>query len=305
VHALQQSVIDALEERGPLSGWELRESLRAEGFALWKACMLSDQVVVERVGRRYLRLDRKVDGYARLSPSILREFLTYCVVGLASRKEALLERTERLASHIAEVSAAKGRLARRIVDEVGARLAAPGAETEQRYCILLGGDIVYGMGHDSPRAERSTGRLVRGSDLDLVVITRDDAPEELSRLLDGGIYREKYRHLNNPAFREEIDYVVKPLERVKEQVGFDTFKHMVSCKILHEAEFIYGSRTLYDEMRALLAEKGIPERLATLEATAVEARAKAKSRLLQIDDAGLVGEELYLFHTSEETEEFE
>jgi uncharacterized protein YceH (UPF0502 family) len=305
MHALQESVVRTLEERGPLTGWELRETLRAEGFELWKACMLSERVAVERVGRRYLRLDRKVDGYARLSPSILREFLTYCVVGLTSAPDTLRTRAAQLASHIAQVSKGKARLAQRIVDSVGAKLAAPAAEAEQRYCILLGGDIVYGMGHDAPRAERSTGQMVRGSDLDLVVITRDDAPEELSRLLDESIYREKYRHLNNPAFKEEIDYVVKPMERVKEQLAFDTFKHMVSCKILHESEFIYGSRTVYDETKALLAERGIPEKLAELEETAIEARTNAESRLLEIDDACLVGEELYLFHTSEETEEFE
>ncbi len=303
--ALQESVVGTLEQRGPLTGMELREATRAEGFALWKTCMLSDGLVVRRVGRRYLRLDRKVEGYARLSPSILREFLTYCVVGLTSAPEALEQRTAQLASHIAEVSAAKSRLAQRIVGDVGARLAPLQGGSEQRYCILLAGDIVYGMGHDAPRAERSTGQMVKGSDVDLVVITRDDAPEELGRTLDDGIYREKYRHLNNPAFKEEIDYVVKPLERVKEQVAFDTFKHMVSCKILNEAVLIYGSAELYGTVKDLLQELHIPERLAELEAAAIEARAKAQQHLLEIEDAGLAGDELYLFHTSEETEEFE
>jgi hypothetical protein len=302
---VQDSVVRMIEERGPLPGWELREALTAEGFGLWKACMLSERIAVKRVGRRYLRLDRKVDGYARLSPSILREFLTYCVVGLAGDPATLEARTARLAKHIADVSAGKARLARRIVEGVGTKLSRPEGESEQRYCILLGGDIVYGMGHDAPRSERSTGQMVKGSDLDLVVITRDDAPEELTRLLDESIYREKYRHLNNPAFKEEIDYVVKPLERVKEQVAFDTFKHMVSCKILHESMLIYGSQGLYDAVKALLAERGIPARLAALEAAAVEARANAETHLLEIDDAELAGEELYLFHTSEETEEFE
>ena len=305
MQAIKDSVVRVLAERGPLTGAELREALTVDGFALWKSCMVSERLAVRRVGRRYLRLDRKVDGYARLSPSILREFLTYCVVGLTSDPAALEARTAQLAAHIAAVSAAKTRLAQRIVDDVGARFSGPEGETEQRYCILLGGDIVYGMGHDAPRSEKSTGQMVKGSDLDLVVIARDDAPEELSRLLDDSIYREKYRHLNNPAFKEEIDYVVKPLERVREQVAFDTFKHMVSCKILHESVLIYGSRSLYDTVKTMLEERGLPQKLAELEAAAIEARAKAESRLLQIDDAGLAGEELYLFHTSEETEEFE
>jgi hypothetical protein len=302
---VQDAVVGILKERGPLTGWELRAALAAEGFGLWRACMLSDRIAVSRVGRRYLRLDRKVEGYARLSPSILREFLTYCVVGLADDPAALESKTAELAQHIADVSAAKERLARRLVESIGTKLRLPGENSEQRYSILLGGDIVYGMGHDAPRAEKSTGQMVRGSDLDLVVITQDDAPEELRVFLDENIYREKYRHLNNPAFKEEIDYVVKPLERVKEQVGFDTFRHMVSCKILHESVLIYGSQELYAAVKDLVVERGIPEKLAALEAVAVEARAKAAAQLLEIHDAALAGEELYLFHTSEETEEFE
>ncbi len=294
-----------LAERGPLVGVELREALGAEGFTLWKACMLCDQVSAERVGRRYLRLDRKVEGYARLSPSILREFLTYCAVGLERQADALLARRDQLASHISEVSAAKRRLAARIVGEVGEKLLADDGAEEERYCVLLAGDIVYGMGHDAPRSEKSTGQMVRGSDLDLVVITRDDAPEELSRLLDESIYREKYRHLNNPVFREEIDYVVKPLERVREQVAFDTFRHMVSCKILNESELLYGSREIFSGVQGLLSESQIPAKLAELERLAGEARSRAEEHLLQVGEADLVGGELYLFHTSEETEEFE
>lgn len=305
IPGMAEKVVEILTESGPLTGAELRDAAGVEGFALWKECSQSGQIAMERVGRRYLRLDRNVDGYARLSPSILREFLTYCVVGVADQAESLREKRESLASHIAEVSAAKVRLARRIVEDIGRALLPPAGGREERYGVLLAGDIVYGMGHDAPRSERSTGQLVRGSDLDLVVITRDDVPEELGRSLDDLIYREKYRHLNNPAFREEIDYVVKPLARMREQAGFDTFKHMVSCKILDEAVLVYGSEELFETAKGLLVESGVSDELARLERSAVETRAKAEARLLEMSDAGPAGDELYLFYTSEESEEFE
>lgn len=302
---MRERVMKALETQGPLTGAELREAVGAEGFGLWKSCILSKGVTVKRVGRRYLRLDRKVEGYARLSPSILREFLTYCVIGLDTDHTSLKARTAELAAHIAQVSAAKTRLAERIVETVGQKVGGSYPGSERDYCILLGGDIVYGMGHDAPRSERSTGQMVKGSDIDLVVITVDEAPESLGGALDEAIYHEKYRHLNNPAFKEEIDYVVKPLARVREQIAFDTFKHMVSCKILNEAVLVYGSQGLHETVRQLLTERAIPERLLDMERTATEARAHAEGRLLEIEDAGLVGDELYLFHTSEESEEFE
>jgi len=306
---VEERIVRLLEERGPQTGAELREALGDDGFGQWKTCMRSERLLVKRVGRRYLRLDQKVEGYARLSPSILREFLTYSVVGMANDPGALEACTEELAARIRDISAAKLRLAERFISEIGARVAdadgGEGAPGEERFCVLLAGDIVYGMGHDAPRPERSTGRMVRGSDLDLVVIMDDSAPEGLAERLDDAIYQQKYRHLINPSIREEIDYTIKPLARLEEQVAFDTFKHMVPCKILDEAVLLYGSESLYRTAKALLTARGIPERLAALEETAVRSRDLAERHLLNRDESRLSGDDLYLFYTSEESEEFE
>lgn len=306
---MEERIVRLLEERGPQTGAELREALGDDGFSQWKTCMRSERLVVRRVGRRYLRLDQKVEGYARLSPSILREFLTYSVVGLADDRTALDTRTEELAAKIRDISAAKLRLAERLVSEIGARVAEAdkGLDTagEDRFCVLIAGDIVYGMGHDAPRPERSTGRMVRGSDLDLVVIMDDTAPAGLAERLDDAIYQQKYRHLIHPSIREEIDYTIKPLARLAEQAAFDTFRHMVPCKILDEAVLLYGSDRLYRAAKALLAERGIPERLAAQEAAAVRSRELAERHLLSRDESRLCGDDLYLFYTSEESEEFE
>ena len=99
--------------------------------------MLSPRMVTRRVGTRYLRLDEKVQGYARLSPSILREFLTYSVVGSADDLSALETRTEALADSIRSISAGKLRLASRIVDEVVAKLP-PDVRTQGRGRQLRG-----------------------------------------------------------------------------------------------------------------------------------------------------------------------
>lgn len=320
---MEESIFRVLQEQGPLTGASLRQALGGDGFDLWRHCLRSERIAVRRVGRRYLRLDQRVPGYARLSPSILREFLTYTVVGLAGDPAALEAKTAELAGRIKEISAAKHRLAQRIVSEIGARvlegegqapvgeggnLSAEGtaaAAAEDRFAVLLAGDIVYEMGHDAPRPEKSTGRMVRGSDLDLVVIMADDAPAGLAETIDDAIYRQKYRHLINPSLREEIDYTIKPLARVREQAAFDTFKHMVPCKILHEAVLLYGSRTLFDSAKSMLEERDVIGALAIMEQSAAVARREAEQHLLSRDGGVLRGDDLYLFHTSEETEEFE
>ncbi len=58
-----------------------RTSWSSGAPAMPPACWL------RRTGRRYMRLDSAVEGYARLSPSIRREFLTYTLVGLAGQEE--------------------------------------------------------------------------------------------------------------------------------------------------------------------------------------------------------------------------
>lgn len=330
-----------LEQRGPLTGAGLLEAAgfdRGSGpggdpYRIWQAAAGSPRLAVRTVGVRYLRLDRKVGGYARLSPSILREFLTYSVVGIAGDDAALARKAAEVDAHIKAVSRAKLELARAIVTAVAGRVAdaaaadaraADTADTEGRvsatapadlpsaglapaggYCVFIAGDVVFDMAHDVPRPERSTGQMVRGSDLDLVVIVDDGAPPALAQRLDEEIYRQKYRYLINPSAREEVDYIVKPFSRMREQARFDSFKRMVACKILQEGVFLHGDERLFAAAKALLAEHGVSARLDEMEAQAISRRAWTRERLLTADRTTLGPEELQLFFTADESEEFE
>lgn len=302
--ATEKEILAPLEQRGPLTGAELRDTLGEDSFGQWKTCTLSSKLTVQRVGRRFLRLDENVDGLARLSPSILREFLTYSVVGPADDAAALQRRAEEVASHARAVTARKLQLARKFVGELAAALG-PADEPGESFSVLLAGDIVYDMAHDVPRPERSTGQLVRGSDIDLVFIVDDEAPQAAIERLDAAVYDLKYRYLVNPSMREEIDYIVKRLERMREQAAFDTFKRMVACKILAESVLLYGDEALFGAAKALLAEHALGQRLDDLERAAIDARDAAETYLLGTGLDSLSGDDLYLFYTSDESEEFE
>ncbi len=147
--------------------------------------------------------------------------------------------------------------------------------------------------------------MVRGSDIDLVVIMDDKAPEGLARQIDDAIYEQKYRYLINPSLREEIDYVIKPLERLRGQAEFDTYKNMVPCKILDEAVWLYGSETLFQAAKAVLAERGISEKLAAMEDDAGRLRQRAEQDLLSMGARGLAGDVMHLFYPTEESDEFD
>jgi len=220
-------ILGILERDGALTGGELLSRWGGDRFALWKTCRLGAPLSLRRAGGRYLRLDERLPGYARLSPSILREFLTYTVIGtdeaeVAAKAEALGERIRRIGVWKTEIArAAAGK---------AYRAACGGAIEHLRLCFILAGDIAYGMAHSEPRPEISTGRMASGSDLDLVVVLDDSVPEIVKERLDEEIYREKYRLLIDPEMNQEIDYVVKYESKVREQLRFDSFRRMVPAR---------------------------------------------------------------------------
>ena len=301
---MEKEIIKLVEEKGPLTGSEILNYRNDDELLLWRTCKLSKNLAVQTVGTRYLRLDNRIKGYVRQSPSILREFLTYSVVGLDRDQFSLIKKADRIASHIEDVSKAKSELAYRIVSGLMSRFEHE-PNINERVCFIIAGDIVHNMAHDVPRPERSTGRLVNGSDMDLVVVVDNHFPKKLMAMLDEAIYDQKYRLLTTPHLREEIDYVVKNLDRVKEQVRFDTFKHIVACKILHEGTLLYGSEKIFHSVKTLLKANGIIQKLDAMEKRAKAFRREAEEFLLLGNPEKIREESLYLFYPSEESEEFE
>ncbi len=294
-------ILVILERDGPLTGKELLRATGADEFSLWAACSRSDLIVTKIIGKRYLRLDRQVEGYARLSPSIMREFHGYTVIGTNKQKREISQKAQLLQEEMGAISKKKFELAQTTFK----RLVDCHTEFEiikKCVCFMIGGDVVYGMSHGEPRPESSTGELVRGSDLDVIVVF-EDLPEQIVHSLDGAIYAEKYKLLLNPACREEIDYIVKDSLKVQEQLQFKDFKDMVAAKILYEAHFLYGSRDIYNKVKKMLGEHGIPEKMLCLEKKAQEDRKKAETYLLNIKDGLSEAEAMKLFYTAEEKEE--
>lgn len=297
-----ERVLALLGDRGPMTGAELVEAARMEPLPLWRLCRLNPQVVGKLVGRRYLRLDRAVEGYARLSPSIRREFLTYTVLGVLGQEDAVAARAEALTAQAEQISRMKADTAREAMAYISAEVGLADWGIED-ITFIIAGDVTYGMAHSVPRPESSTGQLVTGSDLDVIVVAGDDVPQELLTRLDQAIHRRKHYLLMSPSHREEIDYVVKRLAKVREQMAFDSFEHGVAAKILHEGWLLCGSTDVFDQVKALVLEAEVPERIAALEATAVEDRLMAEQHLLETVEDQRMGPFFNLFYTREEGDE--
>ena len=294
-------LIGILGNRGPLTGKELAIETGMDTFAAWKSCTNSRHIVTCIVGKRYLRLDMKVDGYARLSPSIMREFLNYTIVGLKGQKVAIAARTVQVEKEIAAISKRKIKLARdticRLVESHQER-----ASIINKACFIIAGDVVFDMAHAEPRPEASTGELVRGSDLDIIIVT-EGLPDQLHKSLDSVIYKEKYNLLMNPASKEELDYIIKDLAAVDEQFHFTAFKAMVASKILDEGQYLYGSRSIYNQIRQMLISYKISEKICLLERKARRNRIEAERSLLSASETTDHDQLMALFYTTEEKEE--
>jgi hypothetical protein len=296
------NLIKLLETQGPLTGKEIHEKTGMNIFELWKGINLCSDIVTKTIGTRYLRLDRYVEGFARLSPSIIREFYNYTVVGLENQTESAQSKAERLHQTIIGISKNKFELARDVMEKIIDSQQAPQI-IQDNVCFIISGDVAYGMAHLEPRPEFSTGRIVNGSDLDIVIVYKD-LPESIIKSLDSTIYRQKFYLLNNPSYKEEIDYVIKDISRVDKQLAFEDFESMIASKVLDEGDFLCGSFTLFSEIKNMVVERGIPEKLAALKEKASIERENARLQLLAFNDAICDKEMRQLFYATGEREEF-
>ncbi|MFH1037800.1 MAG: hypothetical protein V1789_03910 [PVC group bacterium] len=300
MHAPDHKIVSILKETGPLTGGELARRSLIDLFTLWQICRKSAGVQCRIAGRRFLRLDRFVEGYARLSPSIGREFQTYTVVGAAGQGGALEETARRLGEEIGEISRAKFGLARETMASVLGSLPEREAITEGA-CFILAGDITYRMAHRDPRPEKSTGKTVRGSDLDIVVVAGDGLDQAAIASLDRAIHDRKYLLLVHPRYREEIDYLIKTVSRVRAQLRLETFESMVAGKILNEGLFLCGNPRIFQMVKQMIREEGLPDKFGELTVQARRNREQAEDYLLKLQSDLAAPEYRDLFHTREES----
>ncbi len=298
---MMNKIVELLDKQGPLTGKELCDKIPLDELSLWRTCNKSKKVILKTSGKRFLRLDRQVEGYARLSPSIKREFLTYTVAGLKKDSQKIEVKLKSLYNEIKNISEQKFKLARYIIKKI-VECQEESETITTCTCFIIAGDIIYDMAHSEPRLEKSTGRLVKGSDLDIIVVT-ENLSEKLKKELDRSIYQEKYYLIRNPSYMEEIDYIVKDISKVQIQLKFNTFKFMVASKILHEGKFLYGSQKIFEKIKKMLLKRKIPEKLRAIKEKAITNRKNAESYLLNNTDVLPEEEYLKLFYTKQEKEE--
>ena len=171
-----------LAEKGPRLGKELAADLYdVSNLALWQACYQSRKLHVSHFASYYLRFDITREDQVRLSPSILRDFLSFTLFGLPGQRDKMIERQGTLSNMHREISREKLSVAQAAMKQVFVTL---GREIRSQLCAFIAGDLSYYLAHNEPREHMATGEMVKGSDIDIIIILSESLPDDVQDRID-------------------------------------------------------------------------------------------------------------------------
>lgn len=277
--AIETRIITVINKEGPLLGKELMALLDMDDFyTVWRACFNSGFLQISHLARYYLRYDITRDDFIRLSPSILRDFLSFTIFSLPHQRQQVIDRQVILSNKHRDISMRK----------LGVAMEAflyldPEDLTflVENSCSFLAGDIAYFLAHEEPRESKSLGKVVKGSDIDVVTVYRDGIDLERLKSIEKAFLAAKYYILKSTYYSEEIDFIFKPVSKMKEQMAYEDIHQKIASKILYESIFLHGSLALYMELRRELEQKGTKGRIEKDFETALVSRKRSMNTLLE------------------------
>ena len=298
---LKLAIRSDLETHGPMLGKELCNLHPDQPFlAMWQACFSDLSIQISHFSRYYLRYDITREDHVRLSPSILRDFLSFTLFSLPGQRDAVIARQVGLSNHHREISLQKIRVAQTLLLDI---LGWIPAEEVAKLCAFIAGDLSYFLGHDEPRRVKQTGDLVNGSDIDIIIVHEGLGDEAVARI-DKDMMTAKQFYLRSPMHRHEVDYICKPLSRMYEQFAYEDIHQKIASKIVYESLFLAGSLELYGRIRDEMEASGAQMKIEDDFDDGLAQRKDAMQTLLTCDPNQLDENTESLFYFSQERIEF-
>ena len=293
-----------LNSVGPVTGAALTEKLpHISDIAIWRACYGASDIRVSNCARYYLRYDILRDNQLRLSPSILRDFLTFSIIYLNDQLVEIVEASTRLANKFRSVSLEKLSWAR----DALLRLDDDLQEVINAHCVVfLSGDIAYYLAHQTKRTHAQLGVEINGSDIDIVIVSNRGAPPEKIERIESQLLTTKKIYLTTPDIGEELDFIVKPIETMLGQLAYGDIHQKIASKILYESYFLMGRVDIYQTLIQHLKLSGTWNRIESDFEIALGQRRETIAKILDLaPDASTDDEEVAsLFFASKERLEF-
>lgn len=122
-------------------------------------------------------------------------------------------------------------------------------EVLNEHCVVfLSGDIAYYLAHQTPRRHDQLGMEILGSDIDVVIVSNRGAPPEKVEEIENQLLIIKKVFLTSPDIREELDFIVKPIDRMIQQLAYRDIHEKIASKILYESYFLMGRVDIYQAL---------------------------------------------------------
>ena len=299
---IEALVIKLLVEKGPRIGKELAEDLPdVPVLHLWQACYRSRAFLISHFASYYLRYDITRDDQVRLSPSILRDFLSFTLFGLPGQRDQMIERQGTLSNMHREISREKLNVAQTVLKQLFVSL---GREIRSQLCAFIAGDLAYYLAHNEPREHAASGEMVKGSDIDIVIILSESLPDDIKPRIDNEMTALKSLYLRHPQYRHEIDFICKRKSTMEKQFQYADIHDKIASKVAYESVFLGGSLTLYMEVRDAMERTGVDTLIEQDFESALKQRKHVMRRLLEVDGDVIDDEVRSLFYFSQERVEF-
>ncbi len=292
----------SLAEKGPRLGKELAQDLYdVPNLALWQACYQSRKLHVSHFASYYLRFDITRDDQVRLSPSILRDFLSFTLFGLPGQRDKMIERQGTLSNMHREINREKLSVAQAVMKQVFVTL---GRDIRSQLCAFIAGDLAYYLAHNEPREHVASGEMVKGSDIDIIIILSESLPDDVQERIDTEMTALKNFYLRHPEYRHEIDFICKRKSVMERQFQYSDIHDKIASKIAYESMFLGGSLTLYMEVRDAMVRTGVDRLIEADFDHALKDRKYAMHKLLEAHNDTIDEETRSLFYFSQERVEF-
>ena len=302
LETVRKEVVETIGQGGPMLGKELVERLPGRNYLeLWQACFTSHEILISHFSRYYLRYDITREDFIRLSPSILRDFLSFTLFSTGDQREQVIDRQVTLSNHHRQVSMQKMRLARSILRQIMRKIPK---DLHHIMCAFIAGDIAYFLAHTEPREVSAIGEMVNGSDIDIIIV-HDGLPDDIIELIDQEMMSFKVFYLRHPDYREEVDYICKDKRTMFGQLAYQTIDHKIASKIAYEAIFLAGSVELFAEIKNQVEASGTQDLIERDFLQGLEERKIAMRTLLSADASNLDKNTESLFFFSQERVEFQ
>ncbi len=304
--SLEIQIAALLDKHGPITGRQLSEYLPdIKHIELWKSCYQSPLFRVINFARYYLRYDVTREDLIRLSPSVLRDFLSFTLVYIAGQRSDAVDRAAMLANKHRLISLKKLKFARNTLLSLSPDIL----ETlHYKACCFIAGDIAYFLAHEEPRIHNATGSKLYGSDIDIIVVHENDTDPDLIKRAEQEVLAYKHRCIKDPVIGQEIDFLFKPVQKMLSQYSYADIHQKIACKILYESFFLYGRLDLYEKLTTDLEFSGTVKKIENDFTQALAGRKATIKKILDLEPDELDAMDKNtqsLFYFSQERLEFQ